>query len=378
MRERRWPAPEHELEPRIPETRAMTGFAHPPYLTVIVPCRNEARSIERCLQSILASDYPADRMEILVVDGTSSDGTPELLDSLILQRAEQGDRRVRRIDNPERITPVALNRALRAARGDVIARVDAHASIAPDYFLNAVRHLRTSGADNVGGPMRTLPRDPGLFAEPIVAALSHRFGVGNSHFRTGASQERWVDTVFGGCWPRVVFSRVGGFNEALERSQDMEFSLRLKAAGGKTLLAPDVRSDYYARSTLGSFWRHNLLNGEWAVLPFLYSRIVPVSLRHLIPLVFVLAILAGMALVPLTPWPMVALACAYGTANLAASMHATYKFRRPSFLMLLPVTFASLHVAYGLGSLWAVLKIPGIQWSRRHACSQPRESHSFF
>ena len=132
--------------------------------------------------------------------------------------------------------------------------------------------------------MRTLPRGPGPFAEPIVTVLSHRFGVGNSHFRTGSSQARWVDTVFGGCWPRAVFSRVGEFNEALERSQDMEFSLRLKAAGGKTLLAPDVRSDYYARSTLGSFWRHNLLNGEWAVLPFLYSRIIPVSLRHLIPL----------------------------------------------------------------------------------------------
>ncbi len=331
-----------------------------PFLSVVIPCRNEVRFLARCLDSILAGGYPAGRMEVLVVDGGSSDGTRELIE----ERA-QADLRVRLIDNPQGTTPWALNHGIAAARGDIVARVDAHAAVAADYFTLCVAHLESSGADNVGGTMRTLPRDMGLFAGPIVAALGHRFGVGNSYFRIGSREPRWVDTVFGGCWRRDVFQRVGKFNTDLRRSQDMEFSLRLKAAGGRTLLVPEVCSDYYARSRLGSFVRHNFSNGEWAVLPFIYSDVIPVSLRHLIPLLFALSLLAGATLFAWTPWLLAAVCIPYTLANLAASMDVARKLNVPGYVLSMPPVFFLLHASYGLGSIVGVLRAASASWQRK-------------
>ena len=141
--------------------------------------------------------------------------------------------------------------------------------------------------------MHTIAEGDGPFAEPIRLVLTHRFGVGNSHFRTGSNVPRWVDTVFGGCWPREVFRRVGGFNEELVRSQDMEFNVRLRRAGGRILLAPDLESHYWARANLSYFVRHNWANGIWAVLPFAYTQGSPVRLRHLVPLAFVLSLVCS-------------------------------------------------------------------------------------
>ena len=337
-----------------------------PFVSVVIPCRNEARFLPRCLDSILSSDYPADRMEVLAVDGASSDGTRECI-----RTYAQWDGRVRLVENPQGTTPAALNRGIDAAQGDVIARVDAHAAVAREYLSRAVAHLERTGADNVGGTMRTRAQDRGWFAGPIVAALSHRFGVGNSYFRIGSSEPRWVDTVFGGCWRRQVFERVGRFNPDLLRSQDLEFSLRLKAAGGRTLLAPDVRSDYYARAELGSFWRHNFLNGEWAILPFVYSEVIPVSLRHLIPLLFVLALGAGAVLLPWSGWPLAAVLVPYAAANLGASTHVALARRRVGYLALMPAVFGALHLGYGMGSVCGLFRAAGVLWKR--ATPGPKE-----
>jgi glycosyltransferase involved in cell wall biosynthesis len=310
-----------------------------PFVSIVIPCRNEAVSIGRCLDSILAGDYPAERMEVLVADGRSEDGTRGLVELYAAR-----DRRVRWIDNPEMITPVALNRGIRAARGDVIVRLDAHSTISKDYVRLAVEYLALSGASNVGGAMHTLAQDSGSFSEPIRIVLTHRFGVGNSRFRTGAEKPVWVDTVFGGCWPREVFTRIGLFNERLERSQDLEFNLRLRRAGGKILLAPDIESCYYARTTLKSFWRHNWINGVWAVLPFAYAQGMPVRWRHLVPLAFVISLAVSPKLVGI----------AYLCASLVVSIHTAWKQRSLRLALLLPAAFASLHLAYGAGSLWGL------------------------
>ena len=219
-----------------------------PLVSVIVPCRNEQAFIERSLDSILGSDYP--RLEVIVADGMSTDRTREFLGD----RAAR-DPRLRVIDNPERITPVALNRAIAASAGEVVVRFDAHAVMPADYIRRLVELLYSSGAQNAGGSIRTLPQSRGPFAGPIAAALSSRFGVGNSGFRTRHAQKgpRQADTVFGGCWRREVFHLLGGFNEQLARGQDLEFNLRLRRAGGKIVLDPEIVCDYYARSDLASF-----------------------------------------------------------------------------------------------------------------------------
>ncbi|MGH9646556.1 MAG: glycosyltransferase family 2 protein [Bryobacteraceae bacterium] len=324
-------------------------------VSVIIPCRNEGHSIDRCLASVLASEYPRDRLEVIVADGMSHDDTCKRVD-----RYAARDRRVRRIDNPARTTPHGLNRGIAAAKGQLILRLDAHAGIAPDYIAQAVRTLDSWGADCVGGAMRTVAAGSGAFAEPIRIGLSRPFGVGNAHFRTGSRTPLFVDTVFGACWRRDVFERIGCFDEHLERSQDIEFSGRLRRAGGKILMAPEMKIDYYARGTLGGFWRQNWSNGMWAILPFAHVSGFAVRWRHLAPLALVLGLAGSAAAAAWTGigwlvWSAVAL---YMAANLVASAQAAWKERSIALAFRLPVVFASLHLAYGLGSLWGCVRLP--------------------
>lgn len=320
-----------------------------PLVSVIIPCRNEVRFIGACLDSVLASEYPADKLEVIVADGMSEDGTREQVD-----RYAARDSRLRCIDNPARVTPIALNLAIKAARGDLILRLDAHARLAPDYIAQAARHLETREADCVGGAMLTVAEESGRFAEPIRVALSHPFGVGNSHFRLGLQASRWVDTVYGACWRREVFDRVGGFSERLERSQDIEFSSRLRRAGGKILLSPQMRIQYYARSTAGEFWRQNVTNGMWAILPFGCASGMAVRWRHLAPLALVMCLAAAAIAGVWTGngWMPTAVVAPYVAANLAASVHAAWRERSVPLVLWMPVVFAGLHVGYGAGSVW--------------------------
>jgi hypothetical protein len=226
----------------------------------------------------------------------------------------------------------------------------------PDYIRRCVDLLESSGAANAGGSILTFPQSRGPFSGPIVAVLSSRFGVGNSAFRTASHKQapRPADTVFGGCWHRTLFDRIGGFNEKLVRSQDIEFNLRIARAGGTIMLDPSIVCDYYARASLAAFWRHNFSNGVWAVLPFALSDIVPVRLRHLVPLAFV----ASLAVSTLLPFPWsIAVLTAYAALNLAAAIQLAIAHRRGSWLALLPIAFLSLHLAYGLGSAWGSLQL---------------------
>ncbi len=326
-----------------------------PLVSVVIPCRNEAGFIASCLDSVVGNDYPKGRIEVLVVDGMSEDGTREIVDEYSRRHGF-----IRRLDNPKRVTPAALNVGIRAAAGRIIVRVDAHASIGKDYVRRCVEALSKYGADNVGGIMYTIPRRPGLVGESIAASLSHRFGVGNSYFRIHSRSVRSVDTVFGGCYAREVFDRVGLFNEALPRGQDMEFNLRLKRAGGRIVLDPQIVSSYYARSDLVSFWRHNWGNGVWAVLPFLYSTVTPVSWRHLVPAAFVSAVVISAAATPAFPpagGALAALFASYGAASIVAGADVAWRKRDARYLAVMPFVFASLHVAYGLGSLWGLVHL---------------------
>jgi len=322
-----------------------------PLVSVIIPCRNEARFIAVCLDSILASDYP--RFEVIVADGMSADGTREIV-------ARYGE--VQMIDNPRKITPAGLNLAIGAARGEIILRMDAHARVARDYISGCVAALERTGADNVGGIRIEVARDPGFFAAAIVEAMTQPFGVGNALYRTMADREQWVDTVFGGCWRREIFCRIGMFHERLARSQDIEFNQRLRRAGGRILLSPALVTYYYTRSWLRDLIRHNFVNGAWSVLPFaLTGGGMPVRWRHLAPLAMVSTVcvcaLAGFY------WPAVA----YAAANLSASAWIAARKKRWNYVLTLPVVFASLHFSYGTGSLWGLARIAAMSLVRSRA-----------
>lgn len=328
-----------------------------PFVTVLVPCRNESRFIGSCLTSIIENGYPLERMEVLVLDGASADDTAEQV-----SRIAESHQCVRLIHNPRRVTPVALNLGIAAAKGAYILWMSAHNTYVTGYIRTCVDAAEGCGADNVGGGIETVARDANILAPFVIAALTHKFGVGGSAFRLESNGPQWVDTVFGGCYRRDVFSRIGLFNEALIRGQDIEFNLRMKRAGLRTLLLPEVRSTYYARSRFSEFLRHNWTNGVWAVLPFRYVEHPPVSVRHLVPMAFAAALVGALLLtlsVPHGVWALVALGFTYGMAATGAGLDVARQRRNPLYLFVMPWVFLSLHLSYGAGSLWGGLRLAG-------------------
>ncbi len=223
-----------------------------PFLSVLIPCRNEVRSLGRCLASIIANDYPAERMEVLVLDGASTDGTREVIADWAAAHPF-----IRKLDNPDGSTPAALNLGVEAARGDVIARVDAHAALGIQLILRARWSIWKRAAPITWAASCAhgrSARDPGRGQSSRRSRIRLAWEERNFACRAESGEEpRWADTVFCGCWRREVFERVGRFNERLARGQDMEFNQRLRRSGGKILLAPELVVEYYARAELWSF-----------------------------------------------------------------------------------------------------------------------------
>ncbi len=326
----------------------------PIHVSVVVPTYNEKDFIENCLESIMNNGYPEKYLEILVCDGMSDDGTRD-----IVGRMKKKYPAIHLIDNPKRHTPSGFNAGIRAAKSDVVIIMGAHAHYCKDYIRKNVERLYEYNADNVGGVLITKPRNTGLISKAIVSVLTSKFGVGNSKFRTGSNDPIEADTVFGGCYRKSVFNRIGLFNENLICSQDIEFNIRLKRAGGKILLFPDILVEYFARSRLWEFLQHNFRNGFWAVYPFKYTDYMPVKIRHLIPLFFFLALMGctSFALLFDSYYLLKLLLVLYFSAAFYFSAMQAIKESRPINVILLPFLFFSLHLSYGAGSLLAVIKL---------------------
>ncbi|MFN8377851.1 MAG: glycosyltransferase family 2 protein [Anaerolineae bacterium] len=316
-----------------------------PLVSILMPVRNETAFIARSLGAVLAQDYPVDRIEILVADGESDDGTPDFIRSL------PGGERVRIVPNPGRIQAAGLNLLIREARGDVLVRVDGHTLIAPDYVRACVDALRETGAWNVGGPM--LPEGTTPMGKAIAAAGRSPFAV-PSAFHVSQSAT-WTDTVYLGAWPRWVFERVGGYNEQVGVNEDYELNVRIRQAGGGIYLTPAIRSTYYGRQTLPELARQYRRYGQSKVRTLAAH---PGSLRprQLAAPVLVAALaLGGMLAWISRPIRILfgLLVLAYATANLLASVHVA---SRSGWALLprLPAIFATMHLSWGVG-FWAGL-----------------------
>jgi glycosyltransferase involved in cell wall biosynthesis len=306
-------------------------------VSVVIPMRNESGWIERCLESVLAQDWPAEAIEILVVDGMSTDGGYEAVQRLALT-----DRRVRVFRNPARIVPSSLNIAIEAARGEVVARVDAHTILAPDYVRRGIDTLARTGAWNVGGPMVAV--GGGSIGDAIALAMGSRFGIGAYfHF---ATEERDADTVYMGMWPRDVFARVGLFDEELVRNQDDEFSYRIRKAGGRIVVSPHMCSRYQNRTSWRAFARQFFQYGLWKVR-VLQKHPKQMSVRHFVPPMFDAAVFAGFVLGPRARTLATVALVAYGVAAAAVARKEAAKGQR----MRAAWAFALLHHAWAVGFL---------------------------
>lgn len=320
------------------------SFREAVLVSVIMPVRNEARSIEKSLGSLLRQDYPVDLMEIIVADGMSTDATREIIGRIALTTSVP----VTIVDNPKRIAPSGLNRALAVARGEVVVRVDGHCEVQPDYIRNCVKLLREGRADGVGGPIET--HGETLQAEAIAMAMSSRFGVGGSAFRTINDREVYTDTVAFPGYTRTILEKAGPFNEELVRNQDDEYNFRIRKLGGRILLSPTIVSRYYSRGTFRSLFSQYFQYGYWKVRVLqLHPR--QMSPRQFVPICFVgsLTLLAALSFVSTGFLPaFAALIAIYAAANVTVSILVARG--RPRLVPLLFFAYAILHLSYGAGS----------------------------
>lgn len=319
-----------------------------PQVSVIVPCRNEQRHIKTLLDNLLAMDYPKEKLEIIVADGMSDDGTTEIIEEICRVNSH-----VRLVQNEEKIVSFALNRAIKIANGEFIIRMDAHAIYPNDYIFTLISVALTTGADNVGAMWETIPGADSLVAKAISIATSHSFGVGNATYRlpNDSNVPIEVDTVPFGCFPKRVFKAIGYFDEDLVRNQDNEFNERLLKSGGKILLIPDLKIKYFARENYPKLWKMFFQYAYFGPLVDKKLRRLP-RLRRFIPGVFVLTVF-----LPLLPGIFYRFfrnvsffsGGLYCLINLGVSMCLAGKNRDLKLAPLLFISFVVSHFSYGIG-----------------------------
>lgn len=328
-----------------------------PLVSIVIPCRNEKIYISKCLDSIIASGYPKELLEVLVVDGMSEDGTRNIVE-IYTQRYPF----IRLLDNPKKNTPSALNIGIKNAIGEIIVRLDAHSTYPANYISTCVKYLESMPVDVVGGPVITKPGANTLIARSIALATSHPFGVGNSKFRTSI-QEGYVDTVpFGAYW-RTLFDKIGLFDEQLVRNQDNELSSRIIKNGGKIYSTPELTAYYYNQATMSGFLKQAIKTGMWNVLTI---KINPAAFRwrHFIPFIFLTVLLMLGFLAPHHTGAKLAFLALIGLYSCAAGASAFQIGLKSSmiYFIILPFIFFLYHVSYGLGTWVGLFRMVFTKW----------------
>ncbi|MCW5878543.1 MAG: glycosyltransferase family 2 protein [Anaerolineales bacterium] len=324
-----------------------------PQVSVIIPCFNEESTIVGVLQAVYAQDFPHADLEVVIADGLSTDGTRAAITAF---HTQQPDLSITVVDNPQRLIPAALNRAIAAARGEVILRLDAHCVPQPGYIAHSLEALQAGRGWNVGGVWQVVPGGPGWMAAAIAAAAAHPLGVGDALYRY-TTQAQEVDTVPFGAFRRALIAEIGGFDESLHSNEDYEFNTRIRAAGGKIWLDPQIKSLYYARSSLPALASQYARYGYWKLRML---RRYPGSLRwrQAIPPLFVVTLL-GLSLGGLW-WPwlhklLIAQVVSYVLLLLAAAAERAIRTRNIGLLLGMPLAIATMHISWGGAFLRSLL-----------------------
>ena len=323
-----------------------------PKVSIIIPCYNEQATIGDTLSAIDGQTFPRAEMEVVVSYSMSKDRTREMITDF--QRSHP-DLSVRVVENTARIIPAALNRAIEAARGEIVIPVDAPSQPSPDYVENCVRALDEGRGDNVGGVWEIRAGASGWIADGIAAAAAHPLGAGDAAYRL-KPEAGAVDTVPFGAYRKSLFDEVGAFDESLLANEDYEFNARVRRAGKIVWLDPRIRSVYFARPSLGALARQDWRYGFWKARML---RRYPETLRwrQFLPPVFVASLIALLALsfwLPARILLGVELLAYAGILFLAGTMLAV-KRSQPGLLFGFPVAVATIHFSWGGGLLWSLL-----------------------
>lgn len=316
-------------------------------VSITIPCRNEAQFINRCLQSIVDSDFDKKMLSVFVCDGLSSDNTQEIIKEFTRKYPF-----IHLIENARQTTPFALNLGLKANNADIKIILGAHAEIYPDFINKCIEAFNFDEKIGcVGGIIQNVYENE--TAEVIGKAMSSGFGVGNAHFRTG-QMDGYVDTVAFGAYKKVVFEKIGYFDEELIRNQDDEFNFRLLKNGFKIYLYRQIRSKYYVRASFKKLYKQYKQYGYWKVYVNKKHQTIT-TLRQIVPALFVLYLMGGALLSVLHPIIML-LYLSVLTLYFLAGFYSAAK-QAPSLSKILGMLscFFILHFSYGLGYLKGII-----------------------
>lgn len=310
-------------------------------VTVLVPVRDEADSIEEAARAMLAQRFDGS-IEFIFSDGCSGDGT-----RAVLERLARSDRRVRVLDNPLRTIPSALNIGLRAARGEYIARMDAHSFYPDNYVAAGVERLRRDDVWWVSGP--AVPRASGWVSGLVGLALGTWLGAGGSRKWAGVTETEIDTGVFAGVWRRSTLERLGGWDEGWPANQDSELAARVIADGGRLVCIPEMAAEYQPRDTLGGLARQYFRYGHYRAKT---SRRHPHSMRrsHVLAPALTLAAVAAIAGPPPLRSPARRAVAAYALTLAAVAVVVGFRRRRPDAAGL-PLVLATMHTSWGAGFL---------------------------
>ena len=307
-----------------------------PTVSVVMPIRNEAKYLEQSVQSILLQTYPRE-FDICLAVAPSSDATEAIAQSLCAQ-----NHRISVIENPSGKTASGLNAAIAHTKGQIVVRVDGHATLSPDYILNAVTTLRSTGAANVGGIQRPIGRS--IFERAVARAMTSKFGTGGSKFHVGG-QAGPTDSVYLGVFDRSRAEKVGWFDERLIRNQDYELNIRLRNDGGTIWFDPNLWVDYQPRSSLSQLARQYFQYGWWkAKVVGLHPS--SLRLRQLAPVLVTIFLLCSLAISVVNPLSLL-VPLLYGllTTAISFSQPRLSLAERLALVLILP----TMHLTWGLG-----------------------------
>lgn len=332
-------------------------------ISIILPVRNEEKYISECLESIINSDYPKENMELFIVDGKSDDKTLG-----IVKEYQEKFNFITIIVNEKKIVPIALNLGIKSAKGEYIIRLDAHSKYPKDYFSKLIYWAEKLDADNVGAVVATDVLNKNKESISIKKVMSDKFGVGNSLFRIGVEEPIEVDTVPFGCYKKEIFEKFGLFDERLVRNQDIEFNKRIKRGGAKIYLIPNIKLVYYCRDNYLDIAKNRFNTGRWIVRTSYYTNTLDnLSIRHFIPLVFVLSLILPLILsLGLVELSFISLFSFFSYSSLIF-FRSSKLCNDETTVFNLTLAFFILHFSYGIGSLQGILdvlkvKIKNLKW----------------
>jgi len=327
-----------------------------PAISIVIPCFNEEKNIANLLDAIRSQTVSLDSLEVIIADGGSTDNTRKILNQYSTNHPEL---QVHILNNEKRVIPAGLNKAIKAAEGDVIIRLDAHAIPAPDYVARSVEALNGGLGDNVGGVIDIRSNENTWIARAIAIATAHPLGVGDAKYRWGTKAVR-ADTVAFGCFYKTTVEKVGYYNESLLVNEDYEFNARLRNLGLKIWVDPAIRATYFSRPSLKTLAKQYFSYGYWKVRML---RMFPKTLRwrQALPPTFIFGILMLLLLTIFwfpAIWILAAILLIYLLTLAVGAVKPTIDHKKAALFIGIPLAIITMHFSWGTG-FWFSLFNPG-------------------